>query len=423
MSDCLTVVVTQAPTAILIAEDQDHGLLLKVLLEREGLRVLECAALDELPEIELDRRVAVCLVEFPGVTELAVAMVEEVRQDHRLSGCPIVAIVATHDGALRQALCDAGIDALLAKPLVPWALEAQIKAAMRLSESRTQAETCASLLAENREFLGYLVHDLNNPLSVIGVGMSLVASEPLTPGQAQALALARDAQERLERLVRSLLDVERVDAGGRLRFDRVPVGLAALCEEARSILEPLGGPGRITMRAMAPPDLEFSLDRELVLRALVNLGDNAIRHAPSGSTVMIAAELRGGLLRLSVIDEGPGVAPELRERIFERHVQGVERRSQGAAGLGLAFCRVVADGHGGRIWVEAGGGGGARFNLELSDSLRPSKGGRTPGHAEITVDAEHRVGGERAEEATGGRLVSVDDHDGTRNADDGLTTR
>jgi signal transduction histidine kinase len=281
-----------------------------------------------------------------------------------LEGVPLLALSAAHDRAARDALFEAGVDGLLGKPVVPWLLEWQVRTALR-RPMRGGAVDPEAVLAENRAWMGYLVHDMNNPLTVLGANLHLIGHDPLTPRQRRALDGARQAHERLSRLVRSLLDVERIDAGGHLRLDPAVISVTALLDEVRFVLTPLAAPRDVAIDIRDGGEILWPVDRELLERALINLGENAIRHSPKGGTLVLGAREEGERLLLTVADDGPGVPESERGRVFDRHAQTGDRRTQGAAGLGLAFCRLVAEGHGGRAWVGAGPRGGAVFVVEL----------------------------------------------------------
>ena len=113
------------------------------------------------------------------------------------------------------------------------------------------------------------------------------------------------------------------------------------------------------------PGLTVVCDHDLVLRAMVNLAENAVRHSPRKTALRLEARRCEGGVRLGVLDAGQGVPEAERERVFRPFAQLGGVRSGGAAGLGLAWCRLVADAHGGRAWVDDAPGGGAAFYLTL----------------------------------------------------------
>jgi signal transduction histidine kinase len=109
------------------------------------------------------------------------------------------------------------------------------------------------------------------------------------------------------------------------------------------------------------------VDRGKINRVLTNLVDNALKFSPSGSRIVATARVyEGEKVLIQVLDHGPGIPEEYRERIFERFSQipGIHARRRGT-GLGLTFCRLAVEAHGGRIWVESGPSGGSAFNLTL----------------------------------------------------------
>jgi len=352
-----------APLAILLSEEPDEGLLVSTLLRRAGVGVTEVGRVAQVAAVAARRRPEMLVLDLGADVDAAPRACRSLRRVEGLEEVPMLVVSAHNDRAAREALYEAGADAFLGKPVVPWLLEGQVRAALRPHGP----SAATRLLEENRAWMSCLVHDMNNPLTIIGGGLGLIAHDPLTDRQRRALLSAREAHERLTRLVASLLDVERVDAGGRVKLRIERMDLDALLENARRILEPMAAVRRVELSLRGTSGLNVTADRELVLRALLNLGENAIRHSPEGTRVHLLATAEAcdaPGVRLSVLDAGPGVPEARRESIFDRYVQG-DSRGQGAAGLGLAFCRMVAAAHRGRVWAEAAPGGGAAFCLSL----------------------------------------------------------
>ncbi|MBI4505088.1 MAG: HAMP domain-containing histidine kinase [Chloroflexi bacterium] len=234
--------------------------------------------------------------------------------------------------------------------------------------AREAAEALAArerALAEAKEFLTQtIVHDLKQPIGVV-VGfaelLELGRFGALQPRQADVVRQLAAAAQRLEVLAGDVVDTFRLEHGV-LPLERAAVQPADLVRSARdAAVSPTARPPEIAIEPDLPPVL---VDRGLMLRALANLIANAYQHAgPTARVRLRAGRLLGGAVVFQVEDDGPGVPPEERERIFERFVQG--RCARAGSGLGLAFARLVVERHGGRIWVGESPDGGAQFSLAV----------------------------------------------------------
>ena len=186
--------------------------------------------------------------------------------------------------------------------------------------------------------------------------------------------------KRLGTLVENVLDFSRIEQG-RKEYVPEPIHLPRLVRETVRILAPVAGERDVVLRVEVTPEgegFEVAADAAALQQALLNLVDNALKHAPAGSAVEVWLE-RGTdpkhPVRLSVRDSGPGIPAEDHERIFERfYRRGSElRRETQGVGLGLAIVRHVVEGHGGRVWVESEPGLGAVFCVELPVEGRETK--------------------------------------------------
>ena len=159
-----------------------------------------------------------------------------------------------------------------------------------------------------------------------------------------------------------LLVLSRADAGA-IEVDRAPVDLAEIAASAVGNLESLARDRQVELRSSTEPaPMEGDAGR---LRQLVTiLVDNAIRHSPRGGSVRVAVSLAGSTVLLHVDDEGPGIPPDHRDRVFDRFWRGTSRRGSGS-GLGLAIAAWIVDRHDGSIRVTDAESGGARFEVRL----------------------------------------------------------
>ncbi len=218
-----------------------------------------------------------------------------------------------------------------------------------------------------REDLSHaLVHDMRGPLtSLLGALDALGHDEAhrLEARQQQLLSMGRSAANRLTRLVDSVLEVSRLESG------QVPLRPTAVSTEAlvAQCLERHALPAshrQVQLAAAVAPGAPAALaDPELLPRVLDNLVGNAVKFVPPGGTVRLAAERQDAELLLEVSDDGPGLPAEVAGRVFEKFVTGGQKGR--GTGLGLAFCRLAVEAHGGRIWAEPRDGGGTVFRFTL----------------------------------------------------------
>jgi len=253
-----------------------------------------------------------------------------------------------------------------------------------LGEARTETEAA---LARQREFVADASHELRTPLTSILANLELLEEE-LSGEQAEIAGSALRSSKRMRRLVADLLLLARADAGREA--PRKPVDLAAAAREAAAEAAPLGGDGQVAIDAPEAVALEGVPDD--LHRLALNLIENALIHTPAGTPVTVAVRREDGHAVLEVADRGPGVPPELRERVFERFARGADGKPvkkhdtiapsgarRGGSGLGLAIVKAVAEAHGGSVALDDAEGGGARFVVSLPDgAMAPGAGSKAP---------------------------------------------
>jgi signal transduction histidine kinase len=204
-----------------------------------------------------------------------------------------------------------------------------------------------------------VVHDLRNPLhSIMGaVGMLQMILPPnLLQENRDLFKLVNDNCERMQRLVDSLLDISRMESG-ETELALEPVNLAQLIQSAvsrvSSTLQSRSIASSVFMPAHLPP---VEVDLDMIDRVIINLLDNAIKFTPGGGQISVAADPHADHVAVSITDTGCGIPPEQRPHIFERFARGTNSGARGF-GLGLTFCKLAIEAHGGQIWVEDGDGG------------------------------------------------------------------
>lgn len=219
-----------------------------------------------------------------------------------------------------------------------------------------------------------IVHDLRTPLTSLLTGLqTLSLAGEMNSAQTEMLGIALDGGETLLAMVSDLLDISKMEAG-LIVLEKCPVIGAEVIEQALSQIVPLSRTNGLRVARHIAPDLPIVLaDEEKLRRALVNLLGNAVKFTPRGGIVTIAAyydPAEAGVV-FAVGDTGEGIPAHAVKRIFEKFGQ-VESRKAGrkmSTGLGLTFCKLVAESHGGRIWVESKLGKGSRFLLTIPATL------------------------------------------------------
>ena len=210
-----------------------------------------------------------------------------------------------------------------------------------------------------------IVHDLRSPLGGVIGTMEMIGMESsvLSPGNRQLLAAGREAGEQMVAMVNSLLDISKIEAG-ELKPQCKQSDLVATTREAVGILSGLHGMRRISIDSFQEP-LLLSFDSGLISRVIQNLVANAIKFTPKDGSIRIQIVRTGKGCRVSVTDNGPGIAAKFHQRIFEKFGQVETGLSRVGTGLGLTFCKLVVEAHGGEIGVESTVGQGSTVWFEL----------------------------------------------------------
>jgi two-component system OmpR family sensor kinase len=228
-----------------------------------------------------------------------------------------------------------------------------------LDSARTHTE---AMLERQRQFVADASHELRTPLTSILTNLELLEAE-LEGEEREIASAALRSSQRMRRLVADLLLLARADAGRQTRHE--PVNLASIVREAAAEVAPTADDHDLSVDAdEAGLTIDGAADE--LHRLAVNLIGNAVSHTPAGTIVNARVHRDGSSVVLTVADDGPGVPPALRDRIFDRFVRGDgDSGPRSGSGLGLAIVKAVADAHGGSVVLESPKGGGARFVVTL----------------------------------------------------------
>ncbi|MFW5691848.1 MAG: GAF domain-containing protein [Chloroflexota bacterium] len=259
-----------------------------------------------------------------------------------------------------------------------------------------------------QELTRMIVHDLRSPLTAVTTSLKLLRDYVPEENPAYNLVqsttdASRQAVRKLLGRVDSLLDISKMQSG-RIAIDAEPVALSTLINNVQEQLRPLSEELRIgIVTRWNGQEPTLNVDADKVERLLLNLLDNALKYSPTSDDIVLEVHAPGtsgageGYVRVDVCDRGPGVPDEHKDALFESFVQleGRQRVRRGV-GLGLAFCKLVAEAHGGRIWIEDNRPTGSifAFTVPMLDALPPGDDDRNPDEEPVdennAVESNHR---------------------------------
>jgi two-component system, sensor histidine kinase and response regulator len=369
---------TQASGRVLVIDDNAQNLALaQATLEDEGYDVvLADGGAAGLRAFEEHRPDCVLLdVRMPDLDGFAVcARIRELPG----GDVPVVFLTALQDVDTFDRALRAGGDDFLTKPVRPTELLVRVQAALRLRRMsadlrenfdlmRKQRDTLMRLQLQKERLSSFVVHDLKNPVSAMDLQAQVLLADRELPQRARdAAAQIRSDARSLMRLILNLLDISKSEEG-QLTARLAVIDLPKLGREALDSVELKAQAAGVHLMADVAVDSAHA-DADLLRRVLENLLDNAIRHTPKGGRVLLSATADEQRLSILIQDTGQGIPPEMRDKIFDPYVQ-LEKEPQrsstrGGRGLGLAFCRLAVEAHGGQIFVEDASPG-ARFCVTL----------------------------------------------------------
>jgi len=293
------------------------------------------------------------------------------KEKEALRDVPVIFLTALSDTADKvKAFAVGGAD-YITKPFQVEEVLARVDAHVALRRSRAQLQESFDRLRAlelmREDMTNMIVHDIRSPLGALIMLLEFVqedAGRQLGDTAGESLQTAGHAANSINRLVNDLLDVSRMEAG-RMPLKAETADVVGICRDAVALLRSLDKSRG--MELVMPGPVEASCDRNLVRRVVENLVGNAVKHTPSSGHIVVAAACVGTNVRIEVRDDGRGVPPEARDKIFDKYTSFATRADQKyhSAGLGLTFCKMAVEAHGGRIGVDGAEPHGSVFWFEL----------------------------------------------------------
>lgn len=306
-----------------------------------------------------------------------------IRKLERSGDLPIVFLTALTDVSSHQRAMDSGVDDFLTKPINRTELLLRVRSLLRIKKLnddlkqgydliRSQRDKLIRVQRQREELMQHVVHDLKNPLGAIEMNARYLLDALPAEELRDATRDIVDSSTTLRRMVLNLLDICRSEDGELVpALTNVDVGTlvnSVIGEHTRESRE-----RDVELKSsVLLDDHILQVDRDLVRRVLENLIVNAIRHSPRASSIDVTARAANDDVELSVRDLGQGVPEAFREKVFDKYVR-LDSDSSANRGLGLTFCRIAVEAHGGRVWVEPNEPRGAAFIVRL-----PRRSSRPP---------------------------------------------
>jgi signal transduction histidine kinase len=300
-----------------------------------------------------------------------------IKRDPRTARIPVIFVTALNDTTDRVKAIEAGGDDFLTKPHNRLILGARVRSLLKLKAATDALEQSFRKLRElekiRDDLMKMIVHDLKTPLTSVLATLEMVLDGDfglVTEDQRRALGDAEGKAEDLLALIEDLLEISRIEEG-MIVLQPTPIApaafLAEVVHEWSLRFQQESAKATVDVTDDAPV---FEADKNLLKRVLSNLIGNALTHTPHAVTLALSARKENDGVLFTVADDGPGIPAEYHEVIFRKfeQVKATVPRVR-SSGLGLAFCKLVADAHGGRIWVQSAEGRGSAFHLFLP--LRP----------------------------------------------------
>ena len=314
-------------------------------------------------------------------------IIPDLMEDARFSDNPLVTagpelrfyageLLTTHDGFDLGTLCALDTRPRDLTAVQRAALKTLARHVVTLLELRKMSERDKALLAEQAELnrrldhalaghhriSAMVAHDLRSPLGVIALGAEMIAQHPDHKVAAVADRMKRAAVS-MQALIADLLDLEQSNADA-LRIEPASVTSGDLIRGTLDLFAPLADGAGVTLRAELGEEICLQVDQLRIHQVLANLIGNALKVSPRGGVITIGAVCEAAHIRISVSDQGPGLAPEDRQRVFDPFFTKVVGGTKGT-GLGLTISKRIVEASGGRMSVENAPGGGAEFWFTL----------------------------------------------------------
>lgn len=305
-------------------------------------------------------------INMPGMNGFEVC--ERMKADEALKGIPIIFITALDEVADKvKAYRVGGVD-YVTKPFQFEEVEARVRTHLALCRQERQLQARLTKLKEyqrlSENLVAMIVHDIGSPLAAIQTGLDILRQTPPVAPATVAVLLENSSKacHKVQRMIATLLDVARLEAG-QMPTQRTAHDLVVTLRTSAEAIATLAGARMVHLEL--PTSFQTVYDEDIVGRVVGNLLFNAFKHTAPNGTIKLALVADEAAARVSVTDNGRGIPREFHQKVFEKFSQVELRDKVAGTGLGLAFCKLAVEAHGGQIGVESELGQGSTFWFTL----------------------------------------------------------
>jgi two-component system, sensor histidine kinase and response regulator len=362
--------LSQAASILIVDDEPNNFEVIEILLFQQGYDLsYATSGAEAIAQLQVKAPDVILLdVMMPDVDGLEVC--QQIKANSDWQHIPIVMVTALQSREDLARCLGAGANDFVSKPVNGLELRARVESMVRIKQ---QYDALRQLLLYREESLqlreemaDMVIHDLRNPLSSILLGCYILQASELPDRQHQKVLQIEKAGRQLSDLIDSLLIMAKLE-GGKVALNLVEVDLYTLGTETIEDFQTIATQQRVELFGKLPDvGMTVHLDAPLLRRVLDNLISNALKFSPAGSQVVLEIDCPSkSQVRIQVKDQGRGVSEELRQSIFEKYEIGESCQGIVQIGLGLTFCKMVVEAHGGRIFVEPQEPKGSIFTVEI----------------------------------------------------------
>ena len=355
------------PNILVVDDIAENVELLEAYLTPENYNVITASdgieALEKIKETPPD--IVLLDVMMPRMDGFEVC--GKLKNDEETQFIPVVMVTALKERDDRIKGIQVGADDFLSKPVDRVELLTRIRSLIRVKNLHDDLDQSYRELKElentKERLTQMIIHDLKNPLTGVKANLEIVGMDDLGETQ-ECLDAAQRSCDLLFNMIQDLLDISRMEEG-KLMLNTEPFDIAGVISSAADEIEiPANAEDKTIQLEVADNLPEVNGDPNLIYRTLSNLLINAVKHTGRGGIITVRALQQDDELLIQVKDTGYGIPKEYVDKIFEKFGQ-VESRQRSGTGLGLTFCKMAVEAHGGTIWVETEEEKGSTFSFQF----------------------------------------------------------